>query len=308
MMKLLLTGATGFIGKNFIEKFKNKYEICALISDSTNEQNVSFLVHNKIKYYKFCELSKIDGEIFGCVHLASYGVKYGERDILKMLNTNVVLAAQILEFCKTRNCKIFLNFGSCFEYGTLDNATTLLTEDAILKPDDIYGGSKVACENFINVYGKVLGIKVVTLRPFSLFGKYEKDTRLLPLIFKSGFMNNSLSLTGGEQIRDYMSVNDLVMCVGKLIDNAHKINHGEAINICSAQAISIKDFIYRVINVCKFDSNLFLFGRLKYRNNESMYFVGDNKKLFTIIGYQDLSLKDEDIQNAFEYFKNNLKQ
>ncbi len=306
METILISGATGFVGKNLLERFavENKYRIIAYVLEG-DFKGIEFLKNNKIEFITKLD-SKAINKIDYCIHLASYGVAIEDKNIETMVDSNLKLPLRLAEFCAFKGCQLFVNTGSCFEYGSLINDRKI-REDDKLSPDDIYASSKVACEDFLKVYCKLLKMKLLTIRPFSMYGKYERETRLMPLIFDAGYNKKHLSLTGGEQIRDYMDVKDVAFSICKIIENIDRINDIESINICSGKALKLKDFIDLIVRTCDFDPSLFGFHEKEYRQNESMYFVGDNTLLFKVIGEQDFSLTPKKITNSYNDYLKNLK-
>ena len=299
MKTVFITGATGFIGKNVLERLmrEDNYKILCLAAENDKE-GISFLEKNHIAYIYQKDFDSFNENIDFCIHLASYGVAYGARDLDWMIDVNIKLAEQILRFCSKHNCEMFINTGSCFEYG-MKNSDHLIIESDILAPDDIYAATKVACETVLKVYSRLLGIKFITVRPFSVFGKYEVQSRLGPLLIKSGEEGKSIELTGCEQVRYYIDVRDLADALIRLIINNQNTVDGEAINLCSGNAISLRKFVLLVFEAFGYDKNLLLFGKKEYRKNESMYFAGSNFRLMQIIGDQDYSISLNKIRDSF---------
>jgi dTDP-6-deoxy-L-talose 4-dehydrogenase (NAD+) len=215
-----------------------------------------------------------------------------------MVSVNIGLSEKVMRFVSKHGCKLFLNTGSEFEYGSkITNRP--INEDDILDPDDIYAATKVGCENILKVYSKLLNVKMVTIRPFSIFGKYESAQRIGPLIVSSCKQNISIELTSGQQVRDYMDVRDVADAIYGLIINSNKLEKNEAINICSGNSISLKQFVLMIADAFGFDIHLLKFGSKPYRQNESMFFVGDNAKLLSKIGNKDYKITKEKIIEGY---------
>lgn len=303
METIFLTGATGFIGKNFIERVKreNEYRILAFV-DKDDKHGIEFLERSRVDFITIDDLETYKGSIDYCLHLASYGVSYGARNVSTMIDVNIKLTMRLADFCSNHLCKLFINTGSCFEYGS-QIQTRKITETDSLNPEDIYAASKVACEDFLRVYSSLLNLKYITIRPFSIYGKYESPQRIIPLVFKSGSTNVPLNLTAGEQIRDYMNVKDVVDAIFNIIVFADKTINGEAINICTGHPTQLKSFILLVANYCDFDSTLFRFGAIPYRKKESIYFCGDNTRLLSIIGERKFENTKSAILDCYNDFK-----
>ena len=299
---VLITGATGFIGRNLIESFlhDDRYSLLALTSkkDSSGQ---ALLNKYKIPWITSENFDSFEGNIDYCIHLASYGVAYGDRDLNTMIDVNIGLSEKVMRFVSNHSCKLFVNTGSCFEYGT-GIANRLITEEDSLNPEDIYAATKVACEDVLKVYSNLLGIKMITIRPFSIYGRYENSQRIMPLVFHSGLTHTPLLLTKGEQIRDYLNVQDVAKSIHSLVVNEQKLQNHESINICSGYPISLKEFITEIIKACGFDYSLFHFGAKEYRKNESMFFAGNNARLLSYIGERDLRLKSDTIVHIFDEY------
>lgn len=280
MHNVLVTGATGFLGKNLIELLNEK-KINVVAYVLNNDQNIEWLKRKGVKSFIYeKDLNISDAvEIDTCIHLASYGVKYTDKDIETIADVNIKLACKIMQFCGRNGCKTFLTAGSGFEYGS--QALERIKETAILNPEDVYAASKVASETMLNVLAKLLGIKFLIGRPFSIYGRYEPEHRLLPLIYATAKSGQEIKMTAGMQIRDYLYVKDVVNGFYEIIANNQNFESGEAINICSGIGCTLRDFIYSIVDVNGFDRKLFQLGALNYRKNESMYFIGDNTKLIS---------------------------
>ena len=299
---VLITGATGFIGRNLIESFlkDDMYSLLALTSKN-DFHGQALLNKYKIPWITSDSFDSFKGNIDYCIHLASYGVAYGDRDLDTMVDVNIGLSEKIMRFVKNHSCRLFINTGSCFEYGT-GITNRLITEEDSLNPEDIYAATKVACEDVLKIFSNLLRIKMITIRPFSIYGRYENSQRIMPLVFHSGLTHTPLSLTKGEQIRDYLNVQDVADSIHSLVANEKELQNHESINICSGYPISLKDFITEIIKVCGFDYSLFHFGEKEYRKNESMFFAGTNNRLLSYIGGRDFRLKSDTISHIFDEY------
>jgi len=278
MNKVLITGASGFIGKNIVELLiEKKIKIIAFLS---KDDDLGFNALMKMGVHEFLyenDLFRTDIYFDSCIHLASYGVEYGKDDYDIMLDVNIKLATKIMLFCYRNNCKNFINTGSCFEYGK--NNSFQIEENALKNPDTIYAATKTAADIILRNVAKNHKIKYISVRPFGVFGNYEQYYRLLPLVVKHGMNNKPLMLTRGEQIRDYLYVKDVAQAFFKILSTIEQIPSNEDFNICSSNPITVREFIEEIINVFGFDISLYNFGGIQYRKNESMRFVGSNSKL-----------------------------
>lgn len=297
---VFITGASGFVGRNLVERFINDKTFSILgFYSSSDLCGRQILGNYGIQCVCENDLSSFVGAIDVCIHLASYGVAYGARDLSTMVDVNVGLSARIMEFAAKHSCNLFINTGSCFEYGS-GYERQLIKETDVLRPDDLYAATKVACEDVLKVYSKILGIRMITIRPFSLYGRYENPQRIGPLVMSSLSKGIPLELTSGGQIRDYMDVSDLADAIYSLIINESKLKDQDTFNICSGSQITLKDFILMIADVFGLDKSLLLFGAKAYRQNESLFFAGDNSKLLSVVGEKNYKISKQKIFNAYK--------
>lgn len=312
--KALVTGATGFIGINLIkELLAKKWEVYVLLREDSNIKSIceitalhylyekDIIINHKNTFeieIKFKNVPRFDV----CFHLAAYGVDYKKQDIYKMIDGNIKYTLKVLEFCNVNGTGKFINTGSCFEYGA--NKGVKLKEDEILNPKSYYAIAKVAAENMATLYAKNNSMNLITVRPFSVFGEGEGFHRLIPELFTSAILGKPLKMTNGEQVRDYLYVKDLVNGFIELAESdAPKY---EVFNLCSGKEIKIKEIVHIVLKITNCDKSLFLFGHIPYRNNEVMYFVGDNSKINKYTIWKPTYSLEEGLERTYEWYKKAL--
>ena len=287
MENVLITGAAGFIGLHLAaELVKNNVIVYALIKKTDDIGRKKLInIDPDVRIIDSLEhmLKNPSGyPNFDCIfHLATVGVDPSFNDITLFCDVNIKMACRLIDFAKCNRSRLFVNFGSCFEYG--DHGNVLLTENMDCRPESLYAVSKNAATNLSVCYAKKQGVNLITVRPFGVFGEGEGNTRLAPSVIRSCLHNEVVKTTEGEQIRDFVDVKDVVKAVIALVESDY-IPY-EVYNICSDNPVNVRDFILEIIDTCKFDHSLVDFGGIPYRENEAMVFAGSNKKLQSIINY-----------------------
>lgn len=287
MTNVLVTGAAGFIGLHIVSELaNNNVSVYALIekNDEVGKKRLLNICPTIVIIDSFDQMIKNPESYpdFDCIfHLATVGVDPAFNNIELFCDVNIKMACQLIDFAKINKTKLFINFGSCFEYG--DHGNVLLSEDMECKPELLYAISKNASTNLSICYAKKQGVNMITVRPFGVFGEGEGENRLAPSIIKSCLHNEVVKTTAGEQIRDFVNVKDVAKAVIALT-KAEYVPY-EIYNICSDNPVSVKDFILEIVDTCNFDRSLINFGGIPYRDNEAMVFAGSNKKLQSIINY-----------------------
>jgi nucleoside-diphosphate-sugar epimerase len=311
MKSVLVTGATGFIGYNLITRLMELgYDISILDLKSVGDLEATMLkpYKNKIKRIFWEDIAGEEirtednerlGKIDCCIHLASYGVNPKDKDLDKIIDGNIKLLQKILEFCKKIGVDKLVNTGSGFEYG--NQGSKKITEENLPNPEGIYGAAKTSALLFGKIKAKELGIDMVTLRPFNIFGIGESPNRLLPFVFDRLENEQEIDLTPGEQIRDYLYVKDVVEAYVKILE-CQLFDNG-VYNVCSGRGISVKDLLLEAADAVGIDKSLLKFGARKYRENEAMFIVGDNSKLVENTGWSPRYSLREGMLEMYESFK-----
>lgn len=301
MKQVLVTGAAGFIGIQVVKELLNeKCQVFALIEkDDEGSRNRLMNVDDGIEIiddssYLFAN-SKSFPTFDQIFHLATVGVRPDFNDIKLICDVNIKLGCQLVDFARDNGSGLLVNFGSCFEYG--DHGDVLLTEDFSCKPESLYAISKNASTTLLNAYAKMLGVHLITVRPFGVFGEGEGSNRLAPSIIRKCLKGETVETTLGEQVRDFVNVKDVARAIVCLA-NAGYTDY-EIYNICSNNPVSVRAFIEEIVEVCGFDLSLVQFGSMPYRQNEAMVFAGNNDKLQKLINYPFPDHHREGIQDIY---------
>lgn len=309
-LKALVTGGTGFIGSNLVrELLQREWEVYVLVRKNSS------LGYNRLKNFENIRYIYID-ELFGedfndcdvpqfdvCFHLAAYGVDYNQQNIDQLINGNVKFTMDLLGFCKKNKTKKIVNTGSCAEYGL--NEGKKLNEENKLNPQSLYGAAKASNTIMANAFSKENDIPLVTVRPFGIFGPNEGIHKFVPQLMKVIIENKPIEMTYGDQIRDYLYIEDLIDGYIKIA--LTDVPLYETYNICSGTEVRIKDLALEVSKLNDEDAGLFIFGAIPYRKNEVMHFVGDNSKIKKYTDWKPKYTLQEGLERTYEWYKTNME-
>ena len=214
MKKILITGVTGFIGKNLLDYLlKKKYFIYVVLKKS--KKNIKFAKQHKInKNFKSIIFSNIydlkrqllNYKIDYVVHAATYYVKnHKSSDINKIIKSNILFPTIIIDLLCNKKIKKFINLGTVWQHfnNQKDNAYNL------------YASSKQAFNNIFNYYKKQFTkTKFYNLLISDTFGKNDKRKKLIPIIIKSYNKKNTVT------VPQNLSINLInVTYITKIIEN-----------------------------------------------------------------------------------------
>ena len=269
-MKILVTGATGFIGRYVVERLlATTHEVvatslednatlpCRYIPADLNERDVSWF------------------ERFECpdavIHLAWEGLpNYNE---LFHIERNLPTSYHFLKNLVESGVKNVNVIGTCFEYGLQEGC---LSEDLTPKPNTTYGVTKNTLRLFLEELGKKYDFNLKWIRLFYLYGEGQSKKSILELLqsaLERG--DEAFNMSGGEQLRDYLPVETVAENIVKIsLQNEVRgiINNG------SGQPISIRrlveEYLKRVDKTIKLN-----LGYYPYTTYEPHAFWADVRKL-----------------------------
>ncbi len=269
MKKVLITGGTGFLGKNFIELAdKEKYEI-HLITRELHFKGVNNY-HGELLDHQFV-LNIIKNIRADILVLFAWDVKnqnyWNSMENVKWINNTLFIAEQFLE----QGGKYIVFSGTSASY---DYSNKILMEDRNMEqPDTVYGLSKLYTSNMLSLMAKSKKASYLEARLFSIFGIYERRGRLITntidlLLKGQKIVNNKWSL-----YRDYIYIKDAVRAILHLMSI-----HAEGVfNISSGSVIQIKD-ILEIIATKMGKMDMLYFAEFD-GTGEYRYIRGDNSKL-----------------------------
>lgn len=240
MKKVLLTGATGFIGRHTIPYLLSEgYEIHAI---TRNDQFLSPLVQNhQADLFNDSDIKQLIRTIqpSHLLHLAWYA-KHGKFWSSEINLECVKSSIQLIQEFAVNGGKRIVIAGSCAEYEWGPNPCDELCTP--IKPHSLYGSSKAALYQLIKAYALQKNLSFAWGRIFFLYGPFEYKERLVPSVIQKLLDQTIASCSHGNQIRDFMHVEDVANAFVTLLSSDIQ----DAINIASGQNVSIKDLINRI--------------------------------------------------------------
>lgn len=202
-MVIFLTGSSGFIGSNITLHFLN-HTVCH---------------YNRDEDIKF-QLDSIKPDwIINCA------AEIYDRS--KMWESNVLLVKSCLDWIVTNSNTKMIHIGSSSEYGPFDCPTS---EKTPAFATDMYGTSKAIATQLCKAYAETYKIDVLVVRPYSLYGPFEKPHRLFPKLWQAFKLDRPMQLVQG--VHDFCYIDDFVNAVEKIMSSNNRIP-GDVVNISS---------------------------------------------------------------------------
>lgn len=275
---ILITGGSGFIGKNLQEYLKGKFNIFAPTQtelDLTDAQSLS-------KYIS-------DHNIDVIVNCAAYGI-YGAK-IQDIVPRNLRMFFNMVR--NLDKVEKIIHLGSGAEYDRNRSIIRIKEEDFDQQiPEDDYGFYKYICSKYIEKSDRI-----VCLRLFSVYGKYDADFKFIPSTIIKNLSKQDMVINQNV-ILDHLFIEDLMPIIDYFILNKAKF---KSYNVTPDRSIDLVTISNIINEISDYKSKVVVLN--KGLNNE---YTGDNSRLKNEMPNVKFTNYREGIKKLFRYYKENL--
>lgn len=300
-MRVLLTGATGFIGSHVARALvREGYEVFALIRQGSDPWRIQDLLPSlQVVPCDVIAADELDASIDRirpelCLHLAWYaqpGVYLTSALNIQHLEASLSLATHLAK----AGCKRLVVAGTCAEY---DQSLGYLSETSALRPTTLYAACKVALHVALSHLATTTEMEVAWPRIFYVYGPLEDEQRLIPAVIGPVLRNQPTRLTAGEQIRDYLHVEDVA---DALLAVAQSSLTGP-VNVGSGVPVTVRDMALRIGAILG-RPELVRLGDLPYRPGDPMFVCANTRRLVESTGWTPRYTLDEGLRHTAEWWQ-----
>ena len=282
-MRILITGATGFIGTTLIEQFlieSDAPKVLCCVRD-IEKAHLKLGNHSNTQYCLLSDSAAIKNfnpEIV--VHLAAFNTsKEGPAEIHSLVKTNIEYGLMLLNILtECDRFKMFINTGSFSQFCNGGDAY-------------LYSASKSAFEIFLKHYSKIHEWKYINVVPYTVYGGEKTIKRLIDYIIESLDSPNPIAMTKGEQKLDFIHVEDVASFYLSAIRNYDLMESGQTFHIGTGISTSIREISYLIEDITGKKCNI-IWGGLNYRDNDIMYANAPKQELRDSIWSPKYSLRE----------------
>lgn len=264
--KILIAGGTGFIGYHLSKEFlKRDYEVTSI--SLTKPKRKRYL---KNINYLYCDLSKYNSLKKTLVDDFDYVINLAghvdHTNKVKVIKSHFNGCKNLSAIFLKKKIKGFFQIGSCVEYGFESSPQK---ENAKIKFNTIksnYGISKyLATKHLLNLHQKKK-FPVIILRLYLIYGPRQDANRLIPIVLQKCKRKEKFPCSEGNQMRDFLHINDLVNLFLKIIQTNKKNCIGKIYNVGFGKPYSVKNVIMLIKKIIKGGKPEF--GKIKLRKDE----------------------------------------
>lgn len=252
-MKIIITGARGFLGNALLESFEDKGHEVLPMSFRPNNSN-AFLNDFASQLRDFSPDAVINAA-------ASQSTKDSPDALAELIQSNVTAPASMCSLLKHLPTRpVFITFGTSWQFG----------ENRAPEPFNAYASSKASLEPFLDHFAQD-GLRCASLILYDTYGPRDTRSKIINLLIRAIHDNKPLDMSEGNQAMDLVHIQDAVCAVGitlaLLLEKAEGCHMRFAVR--SGCVISPRDLVKELLAMNpQASTSLFHFGRLPYRKRE----------------------------------------
>lgn len=246
MRRTLITGASGFVGANLARRLlRDGHQVHLLLRETHQPWRLEEIsaecqvTLGDITDPDAVKRSMVTARPDWVFHLSAYGAYSSQTGFEKMIATNVIGCANLLDKSIEAGVEAFVNAGSSSEYGYQEQAAR---EDFRVEPNSHYAISKASAAHYCQFAARKFGFRATTARLYSIYGPYEEPTRLIPTLLIHALDGDFPPLVSPHTARDFVYVDDAVDALIRIVAE-EKVVPGAIYNIASGAQTTISEIV-----------------------------------------------------------------
>lgn len=306
-MKILVTGATGFVGACLARRLvRDGHDVHLFTRQQSNcWRIVELLPHVTEHTVDLRDADAVEG-LVGRIkpevifHLATYGGFASQRNTKTIMDVNLGGTVNLLKSCEKTGFARFINTGSSSEYG---HKGVPMREELLPEPVGDYAVSKLAATLFCRSEAVGKNLPVITLRLFSPYGPWDDPQRFIPYVLSNFLRGEVPRLANPAAVRDYVFVDDVVDAY--LLAAESTLPPGEIYNLGSGRQHSL----YYVVNIIRefvVTGREPVWGAREMQRLEPAAWVADIGKIRETLGWTPAVPLQEGLARTTDWFRDHL--
>lgn len=322
---ILVTGAAGFIGSNFVHYYLDAHPDGTIIGYDNltyagNPDNLTGTPKDRFVFIRgdVCDRARLDRvfreyPVDGVIHFAAEShVDRSITDPQLFLRSNILGTCTLLDAARAHwkddlQDRTFLQVSTDEVYGSL-GSTGYFTEETPLDPHSPYSASKASADLMAGAYHDTFGLPVVITRCSNNYGPYQFPEKLIPLIITNALDHQPLPVYGdGRQVRDWLYVEDHCRAIDAVFAAG---KHGEVYNIGGnneQENIEIVRLVIDQLRELTGDENITkdLIRHVTDRPGHDRRYAIDSSKIQKELGWKPKTPFTEGIQKTIRWYLQN---
>ncbi len=272
-MKVLITGATGFVGRNLMELISRKHDNIEILIPCRDIEGAkkqfeklgfkSLKIMNSDDWQAVIEFNP---EIV--IHLAAFSTSKNDVEAIeKLFESNIMYGVKLLNALKDcPDIRLFVNTGSFAEYreGPREISNAYL-----------YSATKSAFRPILDYYANLTGYKYIIAVPYSVYGGMSKVKRIFDYMLEALEAPKPVGMTAGHQILDFIHVEDVCAFYASTISEPERyqnLEQGKEFHLGTGLGHSLREVANMIEAITGKGLNI-SWGKIPYRDRDIMYAV-----------------------------------
>ena len=288
MKRVLVTGATGFVGANVARRLlRDGHEVHLFVRPEHASWRLEEIQRDVVLHPVPVHEREAVARAVGAIrpewvfHLAAHGAYSWQTDLPEMTRTNVLGTMNLVTAALRTGFEAFVNTGSSSEYGFKDHAPA---ESEILEPNSDYAVTKAAATQFCRSVARRERVHLPTLRLYSVYGPYEDPRRLVPTLIERGLRGELPPLVDPTVARDFVHVDDVAEAY--LLAAQHPTEElgaiftvGMGVSTTIGDAVDVARRVLAIAEEPRWNT-------MANRSWDTAVWVSDSRKIRTELGWQ----------------------
>ncbi|MEA2639650.1 MAG: UDP-glucose 4-epimerase [Chloroflexota bacterium] len=296
-MRILVTGATGFIGPHVVAHLAGRgHEVVS--SSRAAAGPIGAAIHFPHDFAGRAQFPEV-GPLDAVVHLAGNGnVQQARQDPVPMIHLNTQGTVVALEVARRAGAQFV--FASTQRVYALSNERPRIREDAPTEPSEPYGASKLAAEALVQGYGRAFGVSGSILRCFTVYGPGQVVSSGISgvvAIFGQAALTGKPLLAMARQQKDYVEIRDVVRAIELALTRPTTPPH--SYNVGTGMPVSLLDLAHAVRRAAGSDSAIVE----DYREGDLGPQVADVTRARAELGYEPRISLDEGLGHYVDWLR-----
>ncbi|MEP7288558.1 MAG: SDR family NAD(P)-dependent oxidoreductase [Chloroflexota bacterium] len=311
--KILVTGASGFIGSYLVESLvRTGATVRAMLRHTGNLDLIAPEIKHEIEFYTadLRDAAAVSAAMVGIdtvYHLGGIiSSPYSIQNPEETVAVNITGTLNILQAMRQHGTARGVIVSTSDVYGTAQYMP--VDEKHPLQPQSPYAATKISAEALSISFHRSYQTPVVIVRPFNTYGPRQSTRAVIPTIITQALTQEIVTLGAIHTVRDYTYIADTVH--GLLLAAESEAALGQVVNLGTGQSVMIGDvankiiaLIGRPVTIVANDSQ-----RLRPNLSEVLRLESDNRLAKTLLGWQPETDLDTGLQLTIDWIRNHLEQ